>query len=69
MSGASERANGQASGPVLTSLFLFIPDHSALVRYGEEKRGGFVGYPEIERRALVAEGAQNGRGCCNTNLS
>ena len=30
MSGASERANGQASGPVLTSLFLFIPNHSAL---------------------------------------
>ena len=29
MSGASERANGRASGPVLTSLFLFIPDHSA----------------------------------------
>ena len=30
MSGASERANGRASGPVLTSLFLFVPDHSAL---------------------------------------
>ena len=29
MSGASERANGRASGPVLTSLFLFKPDHSA----------------------------------------
>ena len=28
-SGASERVNGQASGPVLTSLFLFVPDHSA----------------------------------------
>ena len=25
----SERANGRASGPVLTSLFLFVPDHSA----------------------------------------
>ena len=30
VSGASERANGRASGPVLTSLFLFVPDHSAL---------------------------------------
>ena len=27
--GVSERANGRASGPVLTSLFLFVPDHSA----------------------------------------
>ena len=25
----SERANGRARGPVLTSLFLFVPDHSA----------------------------------------
>ena len=30
VSGASERANGRASGPVLTSLFLFVPDHSAI---------------------------------------
>ena len=30
MSGASERANGRASGPVLTSLFLFVSDHSAV---------------------------------------
>ena len=29
LSGASERANGRASGPVLTPLFLFVPDHSA----------------------------------------
>ena len=29
VSGASERANGRASGPVLTSQFLFVPDHSA----------------------------------------
>ena len=28
VSGASERANGRASGPVLTSRFLFVPDHS-----------------------------------------
>ena len=31
VSGASERANGRASGPVLTSRFLFVPDHSASV--------------------------------------
>ena len=31
VSGASERANGRASGPVLTSRFLFVPDHSALI--------------------------------------
>ena len=31
MSGASERVNGQASGPVLTSLFVVDPDHSAMV--------------------------------------
>ena len=36
MSGASERANGRVSGPVLTSLFLFVPDHSAAP---SEKRG------------------------------
>ena len=30
MSGASERANGQASGPVLLSVFLSVFDHSAL---------------------------------------
>ena len=31
MSGASERANGRASGPVLTSRFFFVPDHSAMM--------------------------------------
>ena len=28
MSGASERANGRASGPVLQSVFLAVIDHS-----------------------------------------
>ena len=32
VSGAGERANGQASGPVLTSLFLFVPDHSGVAQ-------------------------------------
>ena len=31
MSGASERANGRASDPVLLSGFLVIPAHSAVV--------------------------------------
>ena len=31
MSGASERANGRASGPVLTYLFLFVADNSEAV--------------------------------------
>ena len=31
MSGASEQANGRASGPVLTSVFFFIFDHSDLL--------------------------------------
>ena len=32
VSGASERANGRASGPVLQSVFLAVIDHSAVVR-------------------------------------
>ena len=40
VSGASERANGQESGPVLTSLFLFVPDLSGLCR--ESRRPGFI---------------------------
>ena len=28
MRGDCKRANGRASGPVLTYLFLFVPDHS-----------------------------------------
>ena len=31
MSGASERANGRASGPVLQSVFLAVLDHSGLI--------------------------------------
>ena len=34
VSGASEQANGRASGLVLTSLFLFDPDHSAEEDFG-----------------------------------
>ena len=31
VSGASERANGRASGPVLQSVFLAVIDHSEVV--------------------------------------
>ena len=49
MSGASERANGRASGPVLQSVFLAVFDHSAGVkgegveewRIGDERERGF----------------------------
>ena len=34
---ASERANGRASGPVLMSLFLFVPHHSGLVGWRSKK--------------------------------
>ena len=38
VNGASEQANARASGPVLTFLFLFVPDHSAPVN---QKRTNF----------------------------
>ena len=39
VSGASKRANGRASGPVLTSVFFSIFDHSAgRERNGEKRR-------------------------------
>ena len=50
VSGVSEQANGRASGPVLTSRFLFVPDHSAMATFegwikiqhgdGGEENGG-----------------------------
>ena len=33
------RANGRASGPVLTSRFLFVPDHSAAGGDGDAGEG------------------------------
>ena len=39
--GASKRVNGRASGPVITSLFLFVPDHSTVgVKEEEEEEEG-----------------------------
>ena len=50
MSGASERANGQASGPVLQSVFLVILDHSAREkRKKREEKEGMMGW-QIKRR-------------------
>ena len=41
VSGASERANERASGPVLRSVFLAVIDHS---------EGGIIKFDETERR-------------------
>ena len=38
VSGASEQANRQASGPVLTSLFWFVPDHSGMYGQPQERK-------------------------------
>ena len=59
MSGASERANGQASGPVLTSRFLFDPDHSARGASMDVRLEGWMngGKGQSDRRA------KGGAGC------
>ena len=56
MSGASERANGRASGPVLTSLFLINPDHSATRLEHPDPRPNFsrsLEAPQAERPILT----------------
>ena len=57
MSGASERANGLASGPVLQSVFLAVIDHSA-----REGRRSEVKKERIEKstRSSVASHARRG---------
>ena len=37
VSGVSERANGQASGPVLQSLFVTVIDHSGWIEIAPNK--------------------------------
>ena len=37
MSGASEQANGRASGPILQSVFLVVLDHSGGVKSSNER--------------------------------
>ena len=48
MSGASERANGRASGPVLTSRFLFVPDHSAEQPGRSRPQQQYTPFPDAE---------------------
>ena len=56
VSGASERANGRASGPVLTSLFLVVPDHSALaVTPTKEESLESVGAKRLVDRGFASE--------------
>ena len=54
MSGASERAKGQAIDPVLTSLFLFVPDHSAAVVWWAEAAAGVAVAKAVAAVAVVA---------------
>ena len=49
VSGASERANGRASGPVLQSVFLAVIDHSARFFW----LLGCLCYPSISRYSLL----------------
>ena len=51
---ASERANGRASGPVLTSLFLFVPDHSALIIKYENGKERTANDERLTVNALVS---------------
>ena len=44
VSGANERANGRASGPVLQSVFLAVIDHSARGFFGAQKEAFKVVY-------------------------
>ena len=50
VSGASERANGRASGPVLQSVFLAVIDHSEEVKEGEERRMRERGMVTVESK-------------------
>ena len=57
MSSASERENGRASDPGLTSRFLVDPDHSALdVDGGRRKRGEKRGKKGVQERKKRRKG-------------
>ena len=47
VSGARERANGRASGPVLQSVFLAVIDHSVLEETSTKCRGEEASTPGI----------------------
>ena len=53
MSGARERANGRASGPLLQSLFLTVIDHSAATRDDEPTRNGHRAHSKSTWRHLA----------------
>ena len=50
MSGASERANGQASGPVLTSRFFALLTHRGLSEEGDRNKTEEIRFMEKIRR-------------------
>ena len=50
VSGANERANGRASGPVLTSRFLVDPDHSGV------EPGDMIEEAGVESMGLLPSG-------------
>ena len=69
MSGASEQANGRASGPVLQSVFLAVIDHSAWWNRGcgwfRPGSGIFLNGIEIEdvlKEGVVGRGGGEGVG-------
>ena len=55
----SERANGRASGPVLTSRFLFVPDHSAAAAAAAQM-GGDMGAMNNMNSAAMPQTFQPG---------
>ena len=55
VSGASERANGRASGPVLKSVFLAVIDHSE----GEKRQS------PIEQKTFVKEHVKKSSALCS----
>ena len=69
MSGASEQANGRASGPVLTSLFLFVPDHSASTTSSKITRSSSRATPPIGTASPAAGAATAPRSRCTTPTS
>ena len=58
MSGVSERTNGRANDPVLTSLFLLVPDHSEVVAAAAEA----AAWVEEEELAKKEEELTDGNG-------
>ena len=68
VSGASERANGRASGPLLTSLFLFVPDHSATVETGEEALSPQAATRKTGKGVIIKKFSTKGEGKMHTEM-